>query len=442
MWFLPLGGTGEIGMNLNLYGHANKWLMVDCGVTFKTTLNADASQSTAVHEVVCADPSFISKRKEHLAGIVITHAHEDHIGAVPYLWPRFGVPVYATAFSAAILRRKIAGTALQDKIPIVEVQSNQTVTIGPFTVTWMAITHSLPEPQACFITTEAGSVFHTADWKIDRSPVTGSPIAAHHFQQLGKKQVSAMVCDSTNALKPGHSVSESACYGGLLNLIHAAKGRVVVGCFSSNIARLITLARVAKKTQRYLALFGRSLQNMLSVAKATGHWPPDLTVIDSAHAGYLLAKEVLVVATGSQGEPRAALNHLAQDSHRHLSLDKGDLVIFSSIIIPGNERAIQRLVNTFASRNIQTLQAHQTILPIHASGHPNQDELRHMYDWIRPQLAIATHGEVQHMQANAKIASECHVPRQLTGMNGDLFVIAPQPGLRKQAVKTARIALR
>ncbi|MEP7702582.1 ribonuclease J [Paraglaciecola sp. 25GB23A] len=435
-------------MNMNLYGHAGSWLMVDCGVTFQSPLRPEYLQTEGssvlardIFDVVSADPSFISSRKQQLAGIVITHAHEDHVGALPYLWQRFKCPVYTTKYTAEILRRKLNRDNLAQRMPIIEVETNQRVDIGPFNVEWLGITHSIPEPHALMIRTEAGSVFHTADWKIDKKPITDQPFNAHPFKLLAKQNVNAMVCDSTNALRPGHSISESECSAGLLELVEQATGRVVVGCFSSNIARMISLAQIAQKTGRYLALFGRSLQNTVGAAKATGHWPDDLNVIDAYHAGYLLKHEVLAVATGSQGESRAALSQMAQDNYRNLSLEADDLIIFSSIIIPGNEKLIDRMIEQFHQRKIRTILAEEHSKPIHASGHPYQDELKLMYEWVKPQLAIPTHGEPKHLRANADIANQCHVPKSLTGLNGDLFIIAPQPKLIKSAVKTGRIAL-
>jgi ribonuclease J len=435
-------------MNMNLYGHAGSWLMVDCGVTFQSPLRPEYLQSEGssvlardIFDVVSADPSFISSRKQQLAGIVITHAHEDHVGALPYLWQRFKCPVYTTKYTAEILRRKLNRDNLAQRMPIIEVETNQRVDIGPFNVEWLGITHSIPEPHALMIRTEAGSVFHTADWKIDKKPITDQPFNAHPFKLLAKQNVNAMVCDSTNALRPGHSISESECSAGLLELVEQAPGRVVVGCFSSNIARMISLAKIAQKTGRYLALFGRSLQNTVGAAKATGHWPDDLNVIDAYHAGYLLKHEVLAVATGSQGESRAALSQMAQDNYRNLSLEADDLIIFSSIIIPGNEKLIDRMIEQFHQRKIRTILAEEHSKPIHASGHPYQDELKLMYEWVKPQLAIPTHGEPKHLRANADIANQCHVPKSLTGLNGDLFIIAPQPKLIKGAVKTGRVPL-
>ena len=273
-WFLPLGGTGEIGMNLNLYGHDDSWLMVDCGVSFDEPLippykhNGDSVQNH--HRIVAADPTFIVEQKDKLAGIVITHAHEDHVGAIPYLWDRFKCPIYTTSFTAEVLRRKLAQTKLANKVPIVEVSHRGAMHLGPFSVEWLAVTHSLPEPYALKISTCAGTVLHTADWKIDPQPVTGQPFDSQVYRNLGNENILALVGDSTNAVKPGFSISERNCYDGLLSTVKSQTGRVVVTCFGSNVARLISLAKVAKKTGRYMALYGRSLVNMYGIARQQG----------------------------------------------------------------------------------------------------------------------------------------------------------------------------
>lgn len=438
LWFLPLGGTGEIGMNMNLYGHNGQWLMVDCGVSFNEPLMPDDSQ---VVDVVSADPTFIAAQKERLAGIVITHAHEDHVGALPFLWRRFKCPVYTTAFTAEVLRRKLSQVGLLEEVPIIIVNENETQKIGVFTVSWLALTHSIPEPFGMTIDTPAGRIFHTGDWKIDKQPIIGEGFSPVRFQALAKENVLAMVCDSTNALRDGHSLSEMTCYEGLLAAIGPEKGRVIVGCFSSNVARLVALGRVAKETGRYLALIGRSLINMVGAAKATGYWPEDLPVIESAHLGYLPREEVLAVVTGSQGEPRATLNRLASDTCFDLSLDADDLVIFSAMMIPGNETAIMRLVEQFKGRKIRTLQQQDTDLTIHVSGHPCRDELNQLYTLVQPEIAVPCHGEAEHLAANAQVAKLSHVPTQLIGRNGDVYQFAPQTCVRRQVVKTARIAL-
>ncbi|MCO4321041.1 ribonuclease J [Aliidiomarina quisquiliarum] len=430
-------------MNLNLFGHAGQWLMVDCGITFQEPLDPTNTQPSPseVFDVVAADPEFIVQHKEHLAGIVITHAHEDHVGAIPYLWQRFQVPIYTTAFTAEVLRRKLAQTKLADKVPIVVVNTGDTQRIGVFDVQWLAITHSIPEPHGLMIKTPAGSIFHTADWKIDTDPVVGKGFQSRPFKRMGEQNITAMVCDSTNALRPGHSISENACYPGLKSLIESAEGRVVVSCFSSNIARLLTLGRIAKETGRYMALMGRSLQNMVSIARVTGHWDESIPLAEQRHIGFLPRNEILAVATGSQGEPRAALQRLANDSFRDLNLDKGDRILFSSMIIPGNEEPIKNLVKALKARGFEVFQAHETELPIHASGHPCQDELRQLYSWVKPQIAIPVHGEAEHIAASAAIAKECGVPIQMAGLNGDLYVLAPEPELRRNMVRTGRIPL-
>lgn len=425
-------------MNMNLYGHDGQWLMVDCGVSFNEPLKNDDLHTA---EVVCADPAFITQQKERLAGIVITHAHEDHVGALPFLWKRFKCPIYTTAFTAEVLRRKLLQVGLADQVPVIVVAENESKKIGVFNVTWLALTHSVPEPFAMTIETPVGKVFHTGDWKIDRHPITGNGFSPKRFQVLGEENVLAMVCDSTNALREGHSVSETDCYQALLATIAPEKGRVVVGCFSSNVARLVALGRVAKETGRYMALVGRSLINMVGAAKATGYWPDDLPLIDASHLGYLPKEEVLAVVTGSQGEPRATLNRLAMDNCFDLNLEAGDLVIFSAMMIPGNEKAIMRLVEQFKGRNIRTLQQQDTELPIHVSGHPCRDEPAQLYSWVQPKLAVPVHGEPKHLDANAEVAKLGQVPSQLVGRNGDLYQFAPQVCIRRQLVKTGRIAL-
>jgi len=438
-WLLPLGGCGEIGMNMNLYGHDGQWLMVDCGVTFQKS--EDEESRFVGNDVYAADPSFIANQKEKLAGIVITHAHEDHVGAIPYLWPRLRAPIYTTPFTAEVLRRKLSQVNLANKVDIIVVAIDAVQQIGPFHVSWFNLTHSLPEPQALVIRTPAGNAFHTADWKLDAKPIVGLPYSKPRLKKLASEQIDAMVCDSTNATVEGWSHSESDLYSGLKSAVENAKGRVVVACFGSNIARLQTLARIAVETQRNFGALGRSLNNMISIAKQTDYWPEDLPVINSHHLGYLPPESVLAAATGSQGEPRTALARLATDKQFDMELDKGDTVIFSSRVIPGNEQAVTALISKLKAKGVAVIEAEDSEQPIHASGHPHQDELRAMYSWVQPQIAIPVHGEEEHMKKNAEIAKECHVPRQLTGKNGDLFVISNGAKLIKKSVNTGQICL-
>jgi ribonuclease J len=440
-WFLPLGGTGEIGMNLNLYGHDGRWLMVDCGVTFESNRDLDGEVISPMAHVQMADPQFIADRKELLDGIVITHAHEDHIGAIPYLWQRFKAPIYTTKFTAEILRRKLAEVDLVDEVKVIVVETHQRLEIGVFDVEWIALTHSIPEPHGLLISTPAGKVFHTADWKLDKAPVIGEAYSKNAYQDLAEQQIDVMVCDSTNATVQGWSNTEASLYKGLLNHVEKAKGRVVITCFGSNIARLHTIAEIAKQTGRHLGLLGRSLINNMNAAKAVGLWTSVETSVDPHHLGYLPAHSVLLVVTGSQGEPRTALNRLSLNVFRDMQLEPGDTVIFSSKVIPGNEADVENLITRLKDMHIDVITDESSVLPIHASGHPAAEELKSMYQWVSPSCAIPVHGEMQHIKANAKIAKSVGVPEQIEGKNGDLFYIAPVRGVRRNAIKTGRLGL-
>jgi len=434
LWFLPLGGSGEIGMNLNLYGHDGRWLMVDCGITF-------AHPGEPGPQVQMADPQFIAARRQTLSGLVVTHAHEDHVGAVAYLWRQFQCPVYTTAFTAEILRRKLTEAGLLGDVPIHVVQSGDRFDLDVFDLEWVALTHSTPETNALMIRTPAGNVFHTADWKLDADPVVGPGFAAARYRAMADEDVHAMVCDSTNATVEGRSISEGELYHGLRELVEDAPGRVIVGCFGSNIARLHTLATVARDCGRYAGLLGRSLTNFLAAARAADVGDNGLGFVESAHLGYLPAEEVLVVATGSQGEPGAALDRLAANNHPDVNLAAGDTVLFSSRVIPGNETAVATLIRRLERFGVTVIADSKLNKPIHASGHPARDELRDMYRWVRPAMAIPVHGEPEHMQANAEVARQVGVPKQMVGSNGDLFMIAPLPGIRRGAAPVGRLGL-
>lgn len=434
LWFLPLGGCGEIGMNMNLYGHDGAWLMVDCGITF-------ARPGESGPHVQMPDPDFIAQRRDKLAALLITHAHEDHVGAVAHLWRSLQVPVYATPFAAAILRRKLIEAGLVDQVPVHIVEPSHRHQLAGFDVEWLDLTHSTPESQALVIRTPAGTVFHTGDWKLDPEPVVGADFAQARMESIGNEPIAAMVCDSTNALEAGRSISEGALYQGLKDLVDDAPGRVIVGCFGSNIARLATLARVAAETGRYAGLLGRSLHNYYGAARLAGLWDNDLTIVEPGHLGYLPPAEVLAIATGSQGEPRAALDRLAADNHPDLSLEPGDTLLMSSRVIPGNELAVAALGRRLERLGVRVIRDEELNAPIHASGHPAQDELRDMYRWIRPEVAIPVHGEDEHMHANATLAKSEGVSRQMTGRNGDLFMLAPLRGIRRAAASVGRLGV-
>jgi len=414
--FLPLGGAGEIGMNLNLYGHAGKWLMVDFGITF-------GDDTTPGVDLITPDPTFIAERKDQLAGLILTHAHEDHLGAVPYLWPRIECPIYATAFTASVLRRKLSETSFGDRVEINVIPLSGQFSVGPFELELITLTHSIPEPNAVVLRTAVGSVMHTGDWKLDPDPVVGLTTDEQRLIEVGEEGVLAMVCDSTNVFVPGTSGSEGDVRENLEALVAKCERRVVVACFASNVARLETIARVGEATDRSVALVGRSLWRIYEAAKENGYLtdiPPFITEKD---VGHMPPDRVLMICTGSQGEPRAALPRIAGGEHRDVTLETGDTVIFSSRVIPGNEMAIGRLHNRLISSGIEVITASDAA--IHVSGHPARDELIQMYNWIRPQIAVPVHGEARHMIAHAELARDCQVPQPIVTQNGSMVRLAP-----------------
>ena len=443
-WFLPLGGTGEIGMNMNLYGHDGQWLMVDCGITFAKPTKEEKALGLppSAPPVQMADPDFISSRRESLVGLVITHAHEDHIGAVPYLWEQLLCPVYTTRFTAEILDRKLQEAGLAKRVVVHIINPTIRYDIGVFNLQWVTLTHSIPEAYGLTIRTPAAKVFHTADWKLDADPVIGEPYSEADYKAIGDEGIDAMICDSTNANLKGHSTSEASLVAGLKQLIQQAPGRVVISCFGSNLARLKTLYDIAGECDRHVSLLGRSMINMAAAAKKSGIWTLQSNIIDSAYLSYMPKNAVLAIATGSQGEPRTALYRLSHDNFHDLALEPGDTVIFSSRAIPGNEQDIEALIERLKSMQITIITQESTELSIHASGHPATQELEKMYQWIRPDMAIPVHGEEMHLRAHSKLAKAIGIPRQQVGKNGDIFYIAPYRGIRRGAVKTGRLGLR
>ena len=410
--FLPLGGAGEIGMNLNLYGHDGAWLMVDLGVSF-------GEDYIPGIEAVMPDPSFIVERRDTLSGLVLTHAHEDHLGAVPHLWPQLQCPVYATGFAASMLRRKLNEFGMEETVPLIEVPLSGRFDVGPFGIELVTLTHSIPEPNALVIRTSAGAVMHTGDWKFDNDPVVGETTDEEALRRAGDEGILAMVCDSTNALLSGSSGSEGALAENLQNVISGLDNRIAVGCFASNVARLQTIAQVAKACDRQIVLVGRSLHRINQIARENGIFQDLPSFVSEEEGSYLPRNKVLYICTGSQGEPRAALARIARGDHRDVKLDKGDAVIFSSRVIPGNELEISRLQNKLLSDGIEVITADDA--NIHVSGHPARDELAEMYQFIRPEIAIPVHGEMRHMIAHQKIAEACQVPHTVLAPNGSLI---------------------
>jgi ribonuclease J len=419
--FLPLGGSNEIGMNFNLYGfgppHARKWIVVDLGVTF-------GDQTTPGVEVILPDPTFIEAHAKDILGIVLTHAHEDHIGAVPWLWERLKAPMYATPFTAFLLREKLREAGLLDEARITEVPLSGTITLGPFEVTLITLTHSIPEPNGLAIRTPLGTVLHTGDWKIDPDPITGEVTDHEAITRLGDEGILAMVCDSTNVFVDGEAGSEATVRVALAKLIGQLKGKVAAACFASNVARMDSIIRAAEANDRRVCLVGRSMIRMSAAARSVGLLANIQPFISDAEAGYFPAEKVLFLCTGSQGEPRAALARVADGTHPHLNLGQGDACVFSSRVIPGNEIPIRNLQNKLADRGVR-LFTERDHPGLHVSGHPCRDELKQMYRWARPRIAVPTHGERRHLLEHVNLARDMQVGEALAPRNGDMVRLAP-----------------
>ncbi|NJR77431.1 ribonuclease J [Sphingomonas corticis] len=413
--FCALGGSGEIGMNVTLYGHAGKWLMVDCGVTF-----ADGAYPGI--DVILPDLRFIEERIDDLVGVVITHGHEDHIGALPYLIEDLGVPLYATPFTAGLIRGKLEEERIEDRVKLKLVKAGRSFEVGPFKLELVPLAHSIPEANGLVIETPAARVFHTGDWKLDKDPVIGTPASPEELTAIGDRGIDVLVCDSTNVFNAEASGSEASVYDGLLSTVNKAKGRVLVTTFASNAGRLATLGRVAKETGRAICVTGRSLDRILRVARATGYLKDFPETVDMDAAMRMPRGKVLIVATGGQGEPRAALARIADGSHP-IKLAEGDTVVFSSKQIPGNEVAIGRIQNQLAAAGVEMVtekQAH-----VHVSGHPGRPELLKMYGWMRPQALLPVHGEMRHLKEHARFGLANGIPRALVQTDGHIVRIAP-----------------
>jgi ribonuclease J len=418
--FAPLGGLGEIGMNCALYGYgpanARQWLMVDLGVAF-------AGEDLPGVDLIVPDLGFIEKAKKNLVGIVITHAHEDHIGALAELWPDLGAPVYMTRFAAGLAEARRLGEPDAPKIPLKVVELGDRIAIGPFVVEFIPVAHSIPESAALAIRTPSGLVVHTADWKIDSTPIIGLPTDEARFRALGDEGVLALVCDSTNILREGESPSERDVAKALAWLIGNAKGRVVVTTFASNVARLRSAAEAGLAAGRQVCILGRAIERVVAVARECGMLDglPAFLGMDAFER--LPRERILALATGSQGEPRAALARMAGDEHPTAELSAGDTVIFSSRTIPGNEKAVGKIINAFVTAGVNVV-TDRTAL-VHVSGHPRRAEMAKMYAWVRPKIAVPAHGEPLHLSEHADFARAQGVPQVLRAFNGDLIRFAP-----------------
>jgi ribonuclease J len=426
--FLALGGLGEIGMNAYLYGFGpeddRRWLMVDCGITFPE------GEFDPGIDVILPDVRFIEENRANLAGIVITHAHEDHIGAVIELWPRLKAPIYATPFTAGMLRSKLAENSSLN-LPINVKPLDSRFSVGPFDIELVSLAHSIPEMSALVIRTPVAKVFHTGDWKLDPTPMIGTALDERRLQRLGEEGIDVLLIDSTNAFREGSSLSERDVTMSLAGIIAKAKQRVAVTTFSSNVARIKAVGEAARAAGRQLVVAGRALHRVIQVAIETGYLPQSFNALDQEQYGYLDRNEVVLLCTGSQGEERAALARIAEEEHPEIAFKKGDLVIFSSRTIPGNEKAVGRIQNNLARLGCDVLTDGEAL--VHVSGHPRRDELRRMYGWIKPRIVVPMHGEARHLKAQAELAREAGVRTVITALDGEIVRLAPEPGLIDEA---------
>jgi ribonuclease J len=435
--FLPLGGSNEIGMNFNCYGFGpaddRKWIIVDVGVTF-------GDQTTPGVDIIMPDPSFIETYADDILGIVLTHAHEDHIGAVGWLWPRLEAPVYATPFTAYLLREKLRDVDLLDEVDITEVPLGGKITLGPFEIELITLTHSIPEPNGLSIKTPLGTILHTGDWKIDPDPLLGGKTDMAAISRLGDEGVLAMVCDSTNVFVDGEAGSEAEVRIAMNKLISTLHGKVAVACFASNVARMDTAIRAAQANGRRVCLVGRSMHRMAAAARSVGFLNDIEPFVSDAEARHFPEEKILFLCTGSQGEARAALSRIADGTHPHVSLGQGDHVVFSSRVIPGNEVAIRNLQNKLADKGVR-LYTERDHPGIHVSGHPCRDELKQMYQWARPEIAVPTHGERRHLLEHVNLAKDLQVPQAIAPRNGDMVRLAPGRAEIIDEVPSGRIFL-
>jgi ribonuclease J len=419
--FLPLGGSGEIGMNLNAFGFGpeedRQWVIVDIGVTF-------GGPDTPGVEIIMPDISFLEEQRGNILGIVLTHAHEDHMGALARLWPRLRCPVYATPFTMYLVKDRLSEFGLLDSVELRDVPLKGSFSLGPFDFDMITLTHSIPEPNALVIKTALGTVLHTGDWKIDPSPQIGEPVDEQALRELGKAGVTAMICDSTNVFTPGEAGSEEGVREELEKVISEYKGAgVAVAAFASNVARLESVMMAAKENDRSVCLVGRSMKRMVGAAKSVGLLKDIGALLSEEEATSMPSAHVLYLCTGSQGEPRAALSRIAAGQHRNVKFGEDDVVIFSSKIIPGNDKNIFALQNALADDGVHIVTEKDR--PIHVSGHPCRDELTRMYDWVQPEIAIPVHGERRHLLEHARLAKSLGIKKAYPPRNGEMIRIAP-----------------
>ncbi|MEM7749131.1 MAG: ribonuclease J [Pseudomonadota bacterium] len=418
--FVALGGLGEIGMNVYLYGIGppddREWLMVDLGITFP-------GEHEPGVDIVLPDLRFIEAEAQALSGIVITHAHEDHIGAVIEMWPRLRAPVYTTPFAAGMLKAKLAEFGAAKAPDIKEINPESRFQVGSFDLEYISMSHSIPETSGLVIRTDKGTVFHTADWKLDQAPLVGKPTNEKRIEEIGQEGVDVLVCDSTNAFRDGTSPSETEVADSLAKIIEQESGRVILTTFSSNVARIKAVGDAACATGRQLVVAGRALHRVIRVAIDTGYLPTNFSYVDQEHFSYLAPNEALALVTGSQGEPRAALSRIADGAHRDIKLGNGDAVIYSSRIIPGNEKGILEIQNKLAAAGCKIITDNEGL--VHVTGHPRRDELRKMFDWIKPSTMVPMHGEMRHLKENARLARQAAIPSVAPVSDGQMLRLLP-----------------
>ncbi len=418
--FCPLGGSGEIGMNMNLFAYGkpseHKWIIVDIGVTF-------ADDSLPGIDLIYADPGFIVDRKDSLLGIVLTHAHEDHIGAIAHLWPKLKCKIFATPFTSLLIKEKFKekNIDITDKLNIVDL--NGTVNLDPFEIEYITLTHSILEPNGLRIKTPAGTVLHTGDWKVDPNPLIGGKINSERLKEIGKEGVLAMICDSTNVFSQGRSGSELDVRKSLYNIMSRLKKRIVVTSFASNVARMETVFYCAEKTGRQISLVGRSMHRIYKAARQCGYLKNIIEPIDPRDAKSFSREKIVYLCTGSQGEPMGAMSRISSSTHPDIFLEKGDAVIFSSKIIPGNEKKLYKLHNQLVKDEIEVISEDSEF--VHVSGHPNREDLKDMYNWVKPKCIIPVHGEHRHMIEHVNFAKEMQVPFPIQVENGDIVKLSP-----------------
>ncbi len=416
--FVPLGGAGEIGMNANLYHYHDSWLMVDLGISFP-------DESTPGVEVILPDLTFIEQRRDKLVGLVLTHGHEDHLGAIPYLWNRIRCPVYGSAFTLALLRRKLAESRFNHEVPLIELSMGEAKKIGAFGVELVGLSHSIPDPAALAIRTEAGIVLHTGDWKFDKTPMLGTNTDRCRLAEIGREGVLAMIGDSTNAMIEGRTGSEALARDGLKKVIAQATGRVAVTCFASNVARIDSIVKAAQANDRSIAIVGRALNRAMSAAREVGYLQDLPDFVPESDIELVPREHLLVICTGTQGEPRAAMARIAAGAHESVSLEAGDTVIYSSRQIPGNENAISKVQDMLIRRKIKLVTDEDA--PVHVSGHPSRDEMVEMYGIVRPHIAVPVHGTARHLIAHAALADSCQVAQSIIPDNGAMIRLNGRP---------------